>query len=97
MVGITSYGGYIPRLRLNRGMIYAANAWMAPGTITAAQGEKSMSNLDDDSATMAVEAAIDCISVFYKTKIYATYLASFNFPFNYRQNSVIMSSALNLN
>jgi len=97
MVGITSYGGYIPRLRLNRGMIYGANAWMAPGLIGAANGERSMANWDEDSVTMAVEASRDCISGFDKTKIDAAYLASVNFPFKDRQNSGIMATALNLN
>jgi len=96
MVGITSYGGYIPRLRLNRGAIYGANAWMAPGLIGSAGGEKSMANWDEDSLTMAVEAARDCIAGFDKTKIDATYLASLNLPFQDRQNGGILSAALNL-
>lgn len=96
MVGITSYGGYIPRLRLNRGVVYAANAWMAPGVISAARGERSVANWDEDSLTMAVEAARDCIDGFDKTKIDAAYMASVNFPFEDRQNAGIMCAALNL-
>ena len=96
MFGITSYGGYIPRLRLNRGIVYGANAWMAPGLIGSAQGEKSMANWDEDSLTMAVEAARDCINGLDKSQIDAAYLASINFPFEDRLNSGIMSAALNL-
>lgn len=96
MVGITSFGGYIPRFRLNRGVIYGANAWIAPGTIGAARGEKAIANWDEDSITMAVEAARDCISGFDKSKIDAAYMASVNFPFEDRQNAGIFSTALNL-
>ncbi|MBT4268881.1 MAG: 3-hydroxy-3-methylglutaryl CoA synthase [Deltaproteobacteria bacterium] len=97
MVGITSYGGYIPRLRLNRGVIYGANAWMAPGLIGSAGGERSMANWDEDSLTMAVEAARNCIAGFDKIQIDATYMASVNFPFEDRLNSGVLATALNLN
>ncbi len=96
MVGITSYGGYIPRLRLNRSVVYGTNAWMAPGLIGSAQGERSMANWDEDSLTMAVEAARDCINGFDKSKIDATYLASLNLPFEDRLNAGVLASALNL-
>jgi len=96
MVGITSYGGHIPRLRLNRGVVYGANAWMAPGLIGSAGGERSMANWDEDSLTMAVEAARDCIDGFDKSQIDAAYMASVNFPFEDRLNSGIMATALNL-
>ncbi|MBN1471042.1 MAG: OB-fold domain-containing protein [Syntrophaceae bacterium] len=97
MIGITSYGGYIPRMRLNRGVVYAANAWMAPGLIGSANGERSMANWDEDSLTMAVEAARDCVSGIDKQKIDAAYLASVNFPFKDRLNAGIFAAALNLN
>jgi 3-hydroxy-3-methylglutaryl CoA synthase len=96
MVGIISYGGHIPRLRLNRGIIYGSNAWMAPGLIGSAGGERSAANWDEDSVTMAVEAARDCISGFDKQAIDAVYMASVSFPFKDRLNSGIMSTALNL-
>ena len=96
MFGIKSYGGYIPRMRLNRGVVYGANAWMAPGLIVAANGERSMANWDEDSITMAVEAARDCIDGFDKNSIDATYLASLSFPFKDRLNAGILSTALNL-
>lgn len=97
MVGITSYGGYIPRLRLNRGIVYGANAWMAPGLIGSAGGERSMANWDEDSLTMAVEAARNCLDGTEKSRIEAVYMASVNFPFEDRLNSGIMATALNLN
>ncbi len=96
MSGIVSYGGYIPRLRLDRGTMYAANSWMAPGLFAAAAGERSMCNWDEDSVTMAVESSRDCLKGFDKQKVDAVYLASLSYPFQDRQNSVILSTALNL-
>ena len=96
MVGIVSYGGYIPRLRLNRGTVYGANAWMAPGLIGSAGGERSMANWDEDAVTMAVEASRDCIGGFDKSQIDAAYLASISLPFADRLNAGILSTALNL-
>ena len=57
MTGITSYGAYIPRLRLQRKAIAQANAWFAPRLLGAAKGERSMANWDEDAVTMSVEAA----------------------------------------
>ena len=61
MKGIVSYGGYIPRLRLNRMSIYQSMGWFAPAIIMVAQGERSFCNWDEDSVTMAVAAAKDCL------------------------------------
>ena len=35
MVGIVSYGAYLPRLRLDRMSIMMSMGWLAPGLITA--------------------------------------------------------------
>ena len=48
MIGITSYGGYIPRLRLNRMSIYQNMGWFAPAIVLVAQGERSFCNWDED-------------------------------------------------
>jgi len=58
-IGIVSYGCYIPRLRLQRSAIAAANKWFAPGLVALSKGERSMANWDEDSITMAVEASRD--------------------------------------
>lgn len=54
MVGITSIGTHIPYLRLNRDL--AAKAW-GRGSL---KGERSVANNDEDTITMAVEAAMNC-------------------------------------
>ena len=62
MIGITSYGAYIPRLRLNRAAIVQGMGWFAPAIMAVSQGERSMCNWDEDSITMAVAASRDCLT-----------------------------------
>jgi 3-hydroxy-3-methylglutaryl CoA synthase len=55
LIGITSFGAYIPRHRLSRALI--AREWGGRG----GPGERAVANHDEDSATMAVEAALNCL------------------------------------
>ncbi len=96
MIGITSYGGYIPRLRLNRMSIFQSMGWFAPAIILVAQGERSFCNWDEDSLTMAVAAGRDCLAEIDKERIDAAYLCSTTLPFTDRSNAGILKSALNL-
>jgi 3-hydroxy-3-methylglutaryl CoA synthase/NAD(P)-dependent dehydrogenase (short-subunit alcohol dehydrogenase family)/putative sterol carrier protein len=96
MIGIVSYGGYIPRLRMDRMGIYGAMGWFAPATVMVAQGERSLCNWDEDSLTMAVASAWDCVEGRDRGLIDACYLASTTAPFADRQNAGILKAALNL-
>lgn len=96
MIGITSYGGYIPRLRLNRMSIFQNMGWFAPAIIMVAQGERSFCNWDEDSVTMAVTAARDCLKGSDKKALDALYLCSTTLPFSDRSNAGIVKTALNL-
>lgn len=96
MTGITSYGAYIPRLRLERMAIFQAMGWFAPALMMVAQGERSMCNWDEDAITMAVAAARDCLRGRNKQELDGLYLASTTMPFADRQNAGIVSAALNL-
>ncbi len=96
MVGITHFGGYVPRLRLQRKAIAAAHIWMNPGAGAGARGERSMANWDEDAVTMAVEAARDCLTGVDRSGIDSIYLASTSLPFADRQCSGLVSAALNL-
>ena len=96
MVGIVSYGGYIPRLRLNRMSIVQNIGWLVPAIVMVAQGERSFCNWDEDSLTMAVAAARDCLSGVDKARVDGLYLASTTLPFADRQNAGIVATALNL-
>lgn len=100
MTGITAYGAYIPRLRLQRKAVAQANAWFAPGLMGAAKGERAMANFDEDAVTMAVEAGRDCLPATDPVKdrafVDAAYFASTTMPFSDRQNAGIVAAALNL-
>ncbi len=96
MVGITSFGAYIPRLRLDRMSIFRSMGWFAPAVVLVAQGERSMCNWDEDSLTMAVAAARDCLIGVVRSQIDGLYLASTTLPFADRQNAGIVATALNL-
>ena len=96
MTGIVSYGGYIPKLRLNRMQIFQAMGWFAPAIMMVAQGERSVCNWDEDALTMGVEAARDCLKGMDKSDIEALYLCSTTLPFADRQNAGIVKTALNL-
>src|SRR3990172_6508630 len=96
MVGITSYGGYIPRPRLSRGTIFQNIGWLSPAIGALAKGEKSVCNWDEDSVTMAVAAARDTLLGKDKRAVDALYLASTTLPFVDRLNSGIVATALNL-
>jgi 3-hydroxy-3-methylglutaryl CoA synthase len=95
MAGITSYGAYIPRYRMNRKVIFDQFGWFNPANASVARGEKAVANYDEDTVTMAVAAATDCLNGRDRKKVDAVYLASVSLPFAERQNAVIVSDALN--
>jgi len=96
MIGIVSYGGYIPRLRLDRMSIFQNMGWFAPAIVMVAQGERSFCNWDEDSMTMAVAAARDCLKGVDKQAVDALFLCSTTLPFQDRLNAGIAKTALNL-
>jgi len=96
MIGIISYGGYIPRPRLNRMSIVQNIGWLAPAIVMVAQGERSFCNWDEDSLTMAMAASRDCLGGVKKSEVDALYLASTTLPFADRLNASIVATALNL-
>jgi 3-hydroxy-3-methylglutaryl CoA synthase len=100
MIGITAYGAYIPRRRLQRKAVAEANKWFAPSLMGAAKGERSMANYDEDTVTLAVEAGRDCLPASDAIKdrafVDAIYFASTTMPFADRQNAGIVSAALQL-
>jgi 3-hydroxy-3-methylglutaryl CoA synthase len=97
MIGIIGHGAYIPRLRLSRQAVVQANAWFAPQLAAKAKGARAMANWDEDSITMAVAAARDCLGPGEdRRQIRALYLASCTLPFADRLNAGIISEALTL-
>lgn len=96
MIGITSFGGYIPRRRLARSAIARANEWFNPLLSSMARGERGMANWDEDSITMAVEASRQCLPAAERHECSAVYFASTTLPFLDRQNAGVISAALQL-
>ena len=94
--GILSFGAYLPRSRLQRSVVAAANAWFAPGLKGLAKGERAICNWDEDSITMGVEAARDCLAGVDRAAITQLVLASSTLPFDERQNSGVVANALQL-
>ncbi len=96
MVGIRSYGGYIPRYRLKRVAIVQAMAWMNPAIMAHAMGEKAVANFDEDPITMAVAAGIDALRGMDRAAVEGVYFASTTMPYRERLNTGIIIPALNV-
>jgi len=94
--GIVSFGAYVPRTRLQRKAVAAANGWFNPGQRGLAKGERSIANWDEDAITMGVEAARACLAGLDRGTLGQIVLASTTLPFEDRQNAGVIVSALNL-
>ncbi|MDY7034280.1 MAG: 3-oxoacyl-[acyl-carrier-protein] synthase III C-terminal domain-containing protein [Thermodesulfobacteriota bacterium] len=92
MVGITSYGAYIPWYRLSRMGI--AMTWGVP---PYGKGERSVANFDEDSLTMAVEAGRGCLKGVDESTVDGFYLATTTSPYAEKMVSTIGATALDLN
>lgn len=89
MAGIIGYGAYVPWRRLERKLI--AESWGIPG----APGEIAVANFDEDSVTMAVEAARDCTSD-DSSGIGGLFFASTTAPFVEKSSASIVASVCDL-
>jgi len=90
MAGIMSYGAYIPIHRLGRAEI--AKSWGLPG----APGEKAVASFDEDSLTMAIAAARECIKGVDPGAIGGVYFASTTPPYKEKQTAAIIATVLGL-
>ena len=90
MAGIVSYGAYIPYHRISREEFH--RAWGGFGM----PGERAVAYFDEDSITMAVEAAIDCLTGVDPAVIDALFLASTTMPYKEKLGAAIVSAALDL-
>src|SRR5438128_7159221 len=89
MLGITSYGAYVPMLRLPLAAIGGGGA--KPGG-----PEKAVANWDEDSVTMAVAAAVDCLRGIDRSRVDGVLFASTSYPFKEKQAAAIVARALDL-
>ncbi len=93
MVGIVSYGAYVPRYRITRKTISAAMGWFST---TGVPGEKAVANYDEDAVTMAVTAGSDALTGTAGQIVEALYLATTTAPYKERQDAGIVAAALDL-
>lgn len=86
--GIVSFGAHIPVHRLTRAAI--AQQWEGRGP----KGERAVANYDEDSLTMGVAAARNCLKHFAATKIDALYFATTTPPYLEKQSAALMAAVL---
>jgi hydroxymethylglutaryl-CoA synthase len=90
MVGITSFGAYIPFYRLTHKEI--ARAWGG----RAGEGERAVANVDEDSITMAVEAVRDLLAQREGREVDGLMFATSTSPFAEKQASSLIATAADL-
>jgi hydroxymethylglutaryl-CoA synthase len=86
MVGICSYGAYVPLYRLARELMVLEGK--------GGQGERSVAGADEDSLTMAVDAILDCTKGIDRSSIEGLYNATTSSPFAEKQVAASAASAL---
>jgi 3-hydroxy-3-methylglutaryl CoA synthase len=89
MVGITSFGAYIPYLRLPLVAI-------SGGKRTEGGPEKAVANYDEDALTLAVAAGIDCLRGIDRKTVDGVLFASTSYAFKEKQGAAIVAKALDL-
>ncbi len=93
--GILAFGAYVPQRRLPRKIIAEAMAWVKPALQAQAKGERAIRAWDEDSLTMAVEAARDCNLADFDAPE-TLVLASTTLPYVDRDNAAVVVEALGL-
>ena len=87
MIGITSVGAYIPRYRLSGQEI--GRMWRTRG-----KGEKAVAGYDEDTVTMSVAAALECMKGLSAPE--ALYCATTTAPYKEKQTASIVAGACDL-
>jgi hydroxymethylglutaryl-CoA synthase len=95
-VGIAAFGAYVPAMRLSRREIAAAHAWSSSSSPAEEPSERSVCGWDEDTITMAVEAARNALTGIDRAEIRTVTLATTTAPFVDRLNSGIIVGALGL-
>lgn len=90
MIGIASVGGYVPRYRLSGKLL--ASVWGGGGS----GGERAVANYDEDSLTMACEAALDALHGRDPKKVGACFLASTTAPYLEKSSAVVLATVADL-
>jgi 3-hydroxy-3-methylglutaryl CoA synthase len=90
VIGIKSFGAYVPVYRLSEAEL--ARAWGGRG----GKGERAVANYDEDSITMAVEAAVDCLAGYDRKIVDSLLFASTTPPYIEKMSASIVAGAVDL-
>jgi len=93
-VGIVGYGAYVPRPRMSTSMI--AESWGAAGNGALPVRQKSAPSLDEDTVTMAIEAARNALARadVCPKKIRAVWVGTESKPYAVKPTSTIVAEAI---
>ena len=86
MIGICSYGAYVPLYRLAREIMVLEGKGGA--------GERAVAGADEDSLTMSMDAILDCTKGIDRASVDGLLAASTTFPFMEKQLAASAASAL---
>jgi len=90
MVGVVSYGSYIPYRRLKRAAI---GQFLG---VAATKGERAVASFDEDSVSMATEALRDALKSANAANIQALFFATTTAPYAEKLNAAIIGAATRL-
>jgi hydroxymethylglutaryl-CoA synthase len=85
MIGIVSYGAYIPKWRMPLDFL-----------VKNKKGERSVAGTDEDSITMAVSAVLDCLKSRDRSQVDGLFFASTTSPFAEKQGATLIAKAASL-
>lgn len=99
MIGIVSYGAYIPRFRVNVSEI--ASFWERDGeSVSKALGilQKSVPSIDEDSVTMGIESSFSALNAGKLSikKIQSVIVGSESHPYSVKPTSTIIAETLGI-
>ena len=90
MPGISAIGAYVPKYRLARSLF--AQAWGSGG----GPGERAVASYDEDTLSLAVNAAVDAINAHGRDGIDAVYFASTTAPYREKSSAALVTAAADL-
>jgi 3-hydroxy-3-methylglutaryl CoA synthase len=91
MIGITSYGAYIPMWRLPFAAIGGGGR-----KVGGSSGERAVAGFDEDAVTMAVAAGADCLRGAERAAVDGLLFASTSYAYREKQGAAIIAKALDL-
>ncbi len=90
MIGIKSYGAYLPKYLLSRQLI--SEAWDFPSV----PGTKTIAMADEDSLTMSVEAGLDCLMGIDPKTVDGIFFASTTQVYTEKDSASLIATVLDM-